>query len=187
MSSLFRVGFIRTQTFHWFQFYTYFLSKSHKVKKATPNTYTQMQETVFQGLFFFFSPVSRSAILLLWFFKQFYLSIKQCTTLRIAPDTQDILRYQLYLTSPMQCLRLWEIYMKVTLIVTQALPTLCETAYDCWRIEVNYIYNYTSETFTFTVIILLLHTNVCSVSSHWDCIIILQAYHGNTFPKKSVI
>lgn len=121
MSSLFWVGFIWSQIFYWLEFYTYFSSFKIPQGKKTTHT-TRIQETVFlNGFFsFFLFFMSRSAILLLWFFKvkQFYPSVNQYTTLRIAPDTLIYLIYQLYLAFPTHCLRSWEIYMKITLTVT---------------------------------------------------------------------
>lgn len=32
------------------------------------------------------------------------------------------------------------------------MPTLCEIAYDCYRMEVNNIHNYTTQVFTLTII-----------------------------------
>lgn len=100
--------------------FIHFFSFKNPTGKKRKNT-TQIQEITFlKGSFSFFFFMSRSAILLLWFFKvkQFYPSVKQYTTRRIAPDTLTHLVYQLYLAFPMRCLRSWEIYMKIMLTVT---------------------------------------------------------------------
>lgn len=76
-------------------FIHFFSLKIPQGKKTThthTHTHYKYRKLHFSRAFFFFFLMPRSAILLLWFFK-----VKQYTALRIAPATQDTLRYQLYL------------------------------------------------------------------------------------------